>query len=88
MQTPEEFSTPQMSARGKSNLIRSVSENPGTKMSVLVGGSEPKSSLPQPEYFVQRWVDYSQKYGLGYMLSDRSTGVIFNDQTKIFTPFD
>merc|ERR1711974_255134 len=28
-------------------------------------------------------VDYSTKYGLGYLLSDGSTGVYFNDSTKI-----
>jgi polo-like kinase 1 len=28
-------------------------------------------------------VDYSTKYGLGYLLTDGSTGVYFNDSTKI-----
>ena len=28
-------------------------------------------------------MDYSTKYGLGYLLSDGSTGVYFNDSTKI-----
>jgi polo-like kinase 1 len=28
-------------------------------------------------------VDYSSKYGLGYLLSNSSTGVFFNDSTKI-----
>lgn len=32
---------------------------------------------------VKKWVDYSSKYGLGYLLSDGSTGVYFNDSTKI-----
>jgi polo-like kinase 1 len=32
---------------------------------------------------VKKWVDYSTKYGLGYLLSDGSTGVYFNDSTKI-----
>ena len=30
-----------------------------------------------------KWVDYSTKYGLGYLLSDNSAGVFFNDSTKI-----
>lgn len=30
-----------------------------------------------------KWVDYSSKYGLGYLLSDSSAGVFFNDSTKI-----
>lgn len=33
--------------------------------------------------FVKKWVDYSSKYGLGYLLSDRSTGIYFNDSSKI-----
>jgi polo-like kinase 1 len=33
--------------------------------------------------WVTKWVDYSTKYGLGYVLSDQSAGVFFNDSTKI-----
>ena len=33
--------------------------------------------------FISKWVDYSNKYGLGYQLSDGSAGVLFNDATKI-----
>jgi len=32
---------------------------------------------------VKKWVDYSSKYGLGYLLSNGATGVFFNDATKI-----
>lgn len=32
---------------------------------------------------VKKFVDYSSKYGLGYFLSNNSTGVYFNDSTKI-----
>jgi len=32
---------------------------------------------------VKKWVDYSSKYGMGYLLSNGSTGVFFNDSTKI-----
>lgn len=35
-----------------------------------------------PMLFVIKWVDYSDKYGFGYQLSDDSLGVSFNDQTK------
>jgi len=33
--------------------------------------------------WVTKWVDYSSKYGLGYLLSDFSAGVFFNDSTKV-----
>ena len=35
------------------------------------------------QVWVTKWVDYSSKYGLGYLLSDISAGVFFNDSTKI-----
>lgn len=36
-----------------------------------------------PALWVNKWVDYSNKYGLGYMLSNGCAGVFFNDATKI-----
>lgn len=36
-----------------------------------------------PDIWVKKWVDYSSKYGLGYLLSNGMTGVFFNDSTKI-----
>lgn len=33
--------------------------------------------------WISKWVDYSDKYGFGYQLSDDSIGVSFNDQTKL-----
>jgi len=35
------------------------------------------------EVWVKKWVDYSSKYGLGYLLSNGCTGVFFNDSSKI-----
>ena len=35
------------------------------------------------EVWVKKWVDYSSKYGLGYLLSNGFTGVFFNDSSKI-----
>ena len=34
---------------------------------------------------VERFVDFSSKYGLGYKLSNGSYGVHFNDSTKLIT---
>ena len=41
-----------------------------------------------PKVWVKKWVDYSSKYGLGYLLSNVSTGVFFNDSTKIVLDTD
>lgn len=40
-------------------------------------------ALAGPTCWVKKWVDYSSKYGLGYLLSNGQTGVFFNDSTKI-----
>ena len=32
--------------------------------------------------WVTRYVDYTSKYGLGFLLNDGSSGVYFNDSTK------
>ncbi|TKR69094.1 hypothetical protein L596_021292 [Steinernema carpocapsae] len=36
-----------------------------------------------PIFWISKWVDYSDKYGLGYQLNDNSVGVLFNDKTKL-----
>ena len=41
------------------------------------------NSASKQEVYVKKWVDYSTKYGLGYLLSNGSVGVFFNDCTKI-----
>ena len=32
---------------------------------------------------MKKWIDYSSKYGIGYLLSNGSTGVYFNDSSKM-----
>jgi polo-like kinase 1 len=41
------------------------------------------TELPLPSEWVSKWVDYSNKYGLGYLLSNNSCGVYFNDSSKV-----
>jgi polo-like kinase 1 len=41
-----------------------------------------------PGLWVKKWVDYSNKYGLAYMLSNGCGGVYFNDSTKIVASCD
>ncbi|KAL7416413.1 kinase-like domain-containing protein [Mrakia frigida] len=38
---------------------------------------------PPPEVFIVSWLDYCNKYGMGYTLSDGSVGVHFNDSTSL-----
>lgn len=46
-------------------------------------GRDGQLQMKEAEVWVKKWVDYSSKYGLGYYLSNESTGVFFNDSTKI-----
>jgi len=43
----------------------------------------PRATDAPQDVWIVKWVDYSSKYGVGYILSDRSVGVFFNDSTKI-----
>ena len=47
--------------------------------------NEPQTdpNLKGPDTWVKKWVDYSSKYGLGYLLSNGFSGVFFNDSSKI-----
>lgn len=40
-------------------------------------------ALSAPTVWVSKWVDYSNKYGLGYELTDGTFGAFFNDGTRI-----
>eukprot|EP01017_Pseudomicrothorax_dubius_P002737 TRINITY_DN10205_c0_g1_i2.p1 TRINITY_DN10205_c0_g1~~TRINITY_DN10205_c0_g1_i2.p1 ORF type:complete len:620 (+),score=120.06 TRINITY_DN10205_c0_g1_i2:131-1990(+) len=66
---------PPGSSQGVTNLF-----TPSLASKNLVG---PETGKGKSEVYVTKWVDYSSKYGLGYNLSDGSTGVYFNDSTKI-----
>lgn len=39
----------------------------------------PKEHLTTSFHWVTKWVDYSNKYGFGYQLSDHTVGVLFNN---------
>ena len=39
-------------------------------------------TLP-PTVFITKWVDFCDKYGLGYQLFDGTVGVYFNDSTSM-----
>ena len=46
---------------------------------------DPHNHLPLPDerVFIVSWVDYCNKYGMGYALTDGSVGVHFNDSTSL-----
>lgn len=44
--------------------------------------------LPDAKVFIVSWVDYCNKYGMGYALTDGSVGVHFNDSTTLILSAD
>ncbi|NWT12350.1 PLK1 kinase, partial [Vireo altiloquus] len=50
---------------------------------VAVRQEEAEDPACNPIFWVSKWVDYSDKYGLGYQLCDNSVGVLFNDSTRL-----
>jgi len=44
---------------------------------------EDQTALKLAPVFISKWVDYSNKFGFGFQMSDGSVGVLFNDKTKI-----
>ena len=44
---------------------------------------EAQHPASSPIYWISKWVDYSDKYGIGYQLCDNSVGVLYNDSTRI-----
>ncbi|GCB67433.1 serine/threonine-protein kinase PLK2b [Scyliorhinus torazame] len=47
------------------------------------GDCLPKQQLNFSFQWVTKWVDYSNKYGFGYQLSDHTVGVLFNNGTHM-----
>jgi len=62
-------------------LHKMFASKPTEKMPVMMDEAEDPAAIPM--VWVSKWVDYSDKYGFGYQLSDDTIGVIFNDLTKL-----
>jgi cell cycle serine/threonine-protein kinase CDC5/MSD2 len=45
--------------------------------------ANPREPLPAEKVFIVSWVDYCNKYGMAYALTDGSVGVYFNDSTTL-----
>lgn len=52
-------------------------------ITVPSNAEEMSDPAAQPVIWVSKWVDYSDKYGFGYQLNDDSSGVMFNDLTRV-----
>ncbi|UYV62169.1 PLK1 [Cordylochernes scorpioides] len=58
-----------------------VLAKPCKKNVILQDEAEDPAAVPI--YWISKWVDYTDKYGIGYQLSDNSVGVLFNDLSRL-----
>ncbi|CAG5928736.1 unnamed protein product [Menidia menidia] len=58
-----------------------ISAKPAEKPIIRQEEAEDPACIPI--FWISKWVDYSDKYGLGYQLCDNSVGVLFNDYTRL-----
>ncbi|XP_015588056.1 serine/threonine-protein kinase polo [Cephus cinctus] len=65
----------------KDQLAAVLSSKPTRK--AANSADEMTDPAAQPFVWVSKWVDYSDKYGFGYQLSDDGVGVMFNDGTRL-----
>eukprot|EP00095_Tigriopus_kingsejongensis_P002999 maker-scaffold784_size97500-snap-gene-0.29 protein:Tk02999 transcript:maker-scaffold784_size97500-snap-gene-0.29-mRNA-1 annotation:"polo-like kinase 1" len=67
------------------DLQKQLKEVIDTKPSLrnVINEDEAEDPKSLPMVWVSKWVDYSDKYGFGYALSDESIGVLFNDITRL-----
>lgn len=49
----------------------------------FAAADEAEDPASVPVFWISKWVDYTDKYGLGYQLCDNSIGVLFNDNTRM-----
>ncbi|CAH1274015.1 PLK1 [Branchiostoma lanceolatum] len=70
---------------GLSDMMTQLSSVLAARPTEKVKGNEEDAEDPAaiPVLWVSKWVDYSDKYGLGYQLCDGSVGVLFNDSTRL-----
>lgn len=67
------------------DMIQQLNSLNATKPSerALIRQEEAEDPACIPIFWISKWVDYSDKYGLGYQLCDNSVGVLFNDSTRL-----
>ena len=76
--------TEESSTKESSNVnVNKVNENITPEPKNEEKKEENKDKLKGPEVFITKWVDYSSKYGIGYLLNNELIGVYFNDCTKL-----
>jgi hypothetical protein len=64
------------------NRLQNAFDSVGTAIASSQRSNATNARVDRPDRWVTRYVDYTSKYGLGFLLNDGSAGVYFNDSTK------
>ena len=67
----------------QNNLHRDGSSRPYTTSGLPNYMGKDKLGMNMNDIWVKKWIDYSAKYGMGYILTNGNVGIYFNDSTKI-----
>lgn len=75
-------------AQSDANAIENMHSRLEKSFNAKSDGADVEGPIVDPKMecspvWVSRYVDYTSKYGLGFLLNDGSSGVYFNDSTKI-----
>jgi polo-like kinase 1 len=65
-------------ARQRARIERGKADSKKILSAVMTNGH-----VESPRLWVTKWVDYTSKYGLGYLTCNGSVGIYFNDSSKI-----
>jgi hypothetical protein len=69
-------------AKASGRVFRALRVNSDGEL-VEGGEFEDKEKIQDGKVFIVSWVDYCNKYGMGYVLTGGSVGVHFNDGTSL-----
>ena len=72
-----------LSSSGINELFLQLKKLLSSKIEIKNFDDDAEDPAATPIFWISKWVDYTDKYGVGYQLCDNSVGVRFNDSTRI-----
>ena len=72
-----------LSSSGINELFLQLKKLLSAKIEIKNFDDDAEDPAATPIFWISKWVDYTDKYGVGYQLCDNSVGVYFNDATRI-----
>ena len=72
-----------LNSNGINELFLQLKKLLSSKIEIKSYDDEAEDPAATPIFWISKWVDYTDKYGVGYQLCDNSVGVYFNDATRI-----